>query len=83
MKKIAMTASLLALMAAFCSSSDAGDKTPTIKQIMKKAHAKNSGLLTLVQTGLMSDSPKWADLKVSADAFAAVQSAAQERASQG
>jgi cytochrome c556 len=65
MKKMAMAASLLVVcgMSALALGVTDEEKTPTIKQVMKKANAGPNSLLAEVGKGLKPDEPDWDDVQ--------------------
>ncbi len=67
MRKLAQTAGVLALLAvvalALSRTGAADNKSPTIKEIMQKAHNGDSSLLGQLRGELRDDVPEWADIQ--------------------
>ena len=70
MKRLAYVASALALLAAAAvvvsPAGAQGEKTPSIKEIMTKAHKGGDSLLARVGQELRADEPDWADVRQTA-----------------
>ena len=63
MKRLACVASVLALLAASGLASSDDEKTPTIKEVMRKLHKGANSPLAKLKKALAADSPDWKSIQ--------------------